>query len=92
MSNDNLYIQIQPEMIEVFRKELRSGSSIYEIYAKYRNLSITEEHEGGDIDNITRYQFVCDLAKHMITEKAMKEQGYKKAGSLELWEKENPGL
>ena len=87
MQNDNLYMAVQPEMIEVFRKELKEGNDVYSIYAKYRNLNIIEENEGGDIEMITRYQFICDLAKHMITEKAMKEQGYHKTGKLELWER-----
>ena len=89
MRTDHLYTQVQPEMIQVFRKELAAGNDVFAIYAKYRNLSIQEEHEGGDLEMLAKYQFICDLAKHMITEKAMQEQGYRKTGDLELWEKES---
>mgnify|MGYP006988877805 CR=1 FL=1 len=73
-------------MIEKFREELAAGNDVYAIYAKYKNLSIREEFEGGDIDIITRCQFVCDIAKHMITEKAMILNGYKKDDRSGMWE------
>ena len=87
MSNDSLYIQVQPEMIQIFKKELAEGSDVYAIYAKYKNLSVREEYGNGDIEVITRCQFICDLAKHMITEKAMLKAGYCKSEPLGLWEK-----
>lgn len=92
MQTDSLYIQVQPEMIKTVRKEMAEGSDIYAIYARYRNMSVAEEAAGGDIEALTRCQFVCDLAKHMITEKAMQEQGYVKDGQDGLWKKEQENV